>query len=109
MPIVEYKLHKVESGLRTPLFVTDPGHWYNDSSKTYLGYVPSENERDYYVPDTITELTKQEVIDRVLAMYTDSPMQYHDEETDTHTNMTVEEMTAEIGDWYDSIIKQNES
>lgn len=63
--VVEYKLHMFEDGsVYHPKFIHNPGWWYNAENKTYIGLILPSDQRLYYVPDTLTELSKEQLIER---------------------------------------------
>jgi hypothetical protein len=63
MKLVEYKKHVVNGILVKPYWIHD-GEYLKENN-TFLGYVLDEDDREYYVPDTIVELTYQDLFDRV--------------------------------------------
>jgi len=64
--IVEYKMNMSERGyMIVPPWVENCGYFFDDVKKTYIGFVSSEANREFYVPDTITYLTIEEVKQRV--------------------------------------------
>ena len=66
MPIVEYKLNIREDGSLThPSYIKDHD-FYESNSKTFLGFVIPESERDYWVPDTLTSVSVAEAITRCI-------------------------------------------
>ena len=120
MPVIEYKLHAINSQkhMQAPHWVTDGGNWYNPADKTLVGWTPAEADRDYYVPDTVTTLTKAELNTRLLGIHAvkkyqkrtaverDSngdpvnPQTYSEEFED----MTEAEVTTMSNDWYDTFV-----
>jgi hypothetical protein len=66
MPVVEFKLHKVNRrGLCVPDFVIEGSPWGNSSDFTQIGWVHPVEKRPYYVPDTLVELSKEEFIQKI--------------------------------------------
>jgi hypothetical protein len=113
MPVIEYKLHAVDSGqaLQAPHWVIDGGNWYNPADRTLVGWTPAEADRAYYVPDTITTLTKAELNTRLLGIHAVKKYQKHtgasdptDPLTYTFEDMTEAEVTTMSNDWYDNYI-----
>ena len=47
--------------------------FYNPNNKTFIGWSPNEGERDYYIPDSVVVLTKNELVERVLAIHANTP------------------------------------
>ena len=109
MPVVEYKFQISETGRNViPGYIEDRGHWYNPADFTYVGWVKAEADREYWVPDTIEELTKAELVTRVLGMHAVNPMMAMDSDgTMSDTPLTNEEVTADVEAWYDNFVAVN--
>jgi hypothetical protein len=106
--IVEYMLEQVGRGdaKRAPSFIRDGGHWFNPSNFTYLGWVPNLAEREFYVPDSLSVMTRQDVIDRGLSLHASFPMVNYGEVANIEeepTTLTDAEVTTLLGDWYDTM------
>lgn len=102
MILVEYKLHKVSKNAKqAPQFIVDGGYYPSPLDKTMVGLVEDEADRDYYIPDTIAILTKEEFVARQLAIHAVVPMVSIGDDMN-ETDMTDAEVTATIGSWYDS-------
>ena len=70
---IEYKLHRNKNGtLETPPWINDGGY-YRNAERSMVGFVPSDNERDWYVPDSAVKLTEAQFITRGMAMHNASP------------------------------------
>ena len=110
MPVVEYKHTISHMGkIEVPGYIVDRGYWGNPADKTYLGWVLPEADREYYVPDTLTELTKAECVTRALEIHAATPYTTQDDadpEAEA-TNMTNAEVTTMIEEWYDTIAANN--
>ena len=113
MPVIEYKLHAVDPGqaLQAPHWVIDGGQWYNPADKTLVGWTPAEADRAYYVPDTVTTLTKAELNTRLLGIHAVKKYQKRtsasdptDPTTFTFEDMTEAEVTTMSNDWYDAYV-----
>jgi hypothetical protein len=94
MVIVEYKLNIDRNGMvYHPPYIKKHA-FYDTTTKTYLGAVLPESERDYWVPDTLVEMSLDQAIvrcvegtvDRILAPGT--------------TPLTDEELTQIVQEWY---------
>ena len=109
MPVIEYKFQISETGKNViPGYVEDRGHWYNPADHTYVGWVKAEADREYWVPDTIEELSKAEMVTRVLSMHAANPMMVMDSDgTVSETQMTDNEVTTMVEAWYDEIVTAN--
>ena len=105
MPVIEYKLHAVDPGqaLQTPHWVIDGGNWYNPADRTLVGWTPAEADRAYYVPDTVTTITKAELNTRLLTIHATTKYQ-KGVDIDNLQDMTNAEVTTMSNDWYDSYI-----
>jgi len=105
MPVIEYKLHAVDSGqaLQAPHWVIDGGNWYNPADRTLVGWTPAEADRAYYVPDTVTTITKAELNTRLLTIHATTKYQ-KGVDIDNLQDMTNAEVTTMSNDWYDSYI-----
>ena len=98
MTIIEYKLHPIpRGGMKIPDFVTDGGYWFNKDDFTLIGTVPSDVE--YYVPDTVTTYTLEELQARQRAIHAKYPMK---KEPTRDGNMTDDEVNAVIKAWVDA-------
>ena len=93
MAYYEYKNHK--NG--PPEFVTHGGSFYNPQNFTYVTYIPDNIQ--YYIPDTLVELTKQEVKQRALNVHSSIPYKMIDvsDAGDILRDMT----DAEVEAWCD--------
>ena len=109
MPVIEYKFQISETGRNViPGYVEDRGHWYNPADFTYVGWVKAEADREYWVPDTIEELTKAELVTRVLGMHATNPIKAMDSDGSmSDTDLTNDEVTTMVETWYDSFVTAN--
>jgi hypothetical protein len=71
--VIEYKKHIESSGLVNPPWIIVGDIWYDESTKTYVGIVLDESEREYYVPDTVQYLTKENLCDRLREKHDEQP------------------------------------
>lgn len=71
---LKYKLHRTPNGNTTPPWVENPGHFPDPDDNTYIGYTPNEADREYWVPDTVTNYTQSELVDYVLDLHSRYPM-----------------------------------
>ena len=114
MPVVEYKMHVVtnKGGATAPLWVDDGGYHTSPIDKTKVGWVLPEADREYYVPDTVIELSKSEFVTRQLAIHAVQPFQNQPEDSDGQpagdpVDMTNAEVTTEMESWYDSFVSSH--
>lgn len=119
MAVIEYMMERIDGGnaKRVPEFVGSRGHWYRASDHTYVGWI--DDDREYYVPDTIVTLSKADLTTRLLAMHADAPFQKEVVDADGNPqfspdngarlteNKTDAEVTAEAESWYDMFVAEN--
>ena len=94
MTIIEYKLHPSPNGMVTPDFVNIGGGFHNPDDCTLVGII--EDGVEYYVPDTLTILTLEELQARQRGIHAKYPM------TDTYTpfgTLSDEEVDQIVADW----------
>jgi hypothetical protein len=95
--IIEYKLNRYKDGtLSTPPWVEKGGFYYNPSDLTFIGFVPSELNRTYYIPDTVTTLTSRQLKDRVILMGLLHPEDPFTLQSDPMTDDEIESHVDEI-------------
>lgn len=58
---LKYKLHMTAKGMMAPPWIQDGGYFGNSTTHELIGFTPDEADREYYVPDTVTEYTKTEL------------------------------------------------
>lgn len=66
MPFYEYKKHKIGSEKKTPDFIESAFNFWENN--TDIGYIPIESNRDYYIPDTLSEVTMDDIVARCLRL-----------------------------------------
>ena len=97
--ILEYKMHMTAGGMKTPEWIEDGGYW-GKSDHTMIGWSPDEADREYYIPDTVTELTATELETRVLAMHSDNAFTKPGETPeDGDVELTTDEVKKMVSDW----------
>ena len=97
--ILEYKLHMTAGGMKTPEWVEDGGYWWKSSDKTFIGWSADESDREYYIPDTVTTLTAEQLRTRVLAMHSAAPFKKPGTDPGEEEELTTEEVTAQVNAW----------
>ena len=109
MAVIEYMRHKDGHKRQVPDFVGDRGHWMSPIDNSFIGWV--DDVRDYYVPDTITTLTKAEFTTRQLTIHASNPFTKSANEGDgpggERVEMTEAEVTAQAEAWYDDFVAKN--
>ena len=102
---LEYKLHRNEKGnLTTPSWMSDGGYYQNPTDKTMIGFVPSESERDWYVPDSAVSLSEAEFISRGMALHAVNTFQKMDDMD--MSPMTDAEATTMLRTFYQSKVAE---
>jgi len=102
MAFVEYMMQRVRNSnvKKVPEFLSSWGYWCNKEDSTFIGWI--DDDRTWYVPDSIKVLTKQQIINRQLLIHAHTPMI---EDNDPHTEsreMTEEEVIELISVWCDN-------
>jgi len=107
MAVAEYMFVVNQHGkLEVPGFISDRGHWMNPADHTYVGWIPET--REFYVPDTVTTLTKAEFVARQMGMHGTTPFTTEGETPDAdRVTMTDAEVTAQAEAWYDAFVTSN--
>ena len=100
MVLIEYMRERVSGGITTPPWVVNGGHWLSPVDRSLVGWVDDPATREYYVPDTVTTLTRAEFITRQLNIHSSVPFQKG--EPGSATDMTTSEVETMAGDWYDT-------
>lgn len=92
--IVEYKLNIDNNGnTYHPPYIKEYAY-YDSITKTFVGYVLPESERDYWVPDTLIELTEDQLIYRVLNG------EVSKQRMPNNITLTDEQLEEEARNWY---------
>ena len=111
MPVVEYKMHAVtnKGGTRAPLWVTDGGYHTSPIDHTKVGWVEPEADREYYVPNTVNELSKTDFINRQLEIHAINPMVDTRESDGEFIDIELDsaQVTTISGNWYDSFVSDH--
>ena len=82
--ILEYKMVKTQEGMQVPDWVEDGGY-FGKPDFSFVGWSPDDDVREYYIPDTVTVLTNEQLIARAVAL----------KDSDT----TEEQATAQANAW----------
>jgi hypothetical protein len=112
MAVVEYMNHVYMGDHRRhiPGFIHDRAHWYNPEDETFVGWVKSKT--DYYVPNTLKQLTKEDFVQRCFRIHAVEPIMVFDENSGIPgmgmTALTTEdEVRAHAEKWYDDFVAKN--
>jgi hypothetical protein len=95
--IIEYMLVRELDRKRAPSWVEDGGYFHDPDNKTLIGWSPDFADRDYYVPDSVTEYDRAGLTGYVMGLHTRYPFQ-----NDDGNNMTDAEVEAMVNAWCDA-------
>lgn len=73
MKIVEYKLNLINGVSRDPEWVIKGKYFYDQDAKTFIGFVLDEADRDYYIPDSVVTLDRDQLVQRCLNIHSRHP------------------------------------
>lgn len=111
MPVVEYKMHVINNkgGATAPLWVDDGGYHTSPIDKTKIGWVLPEADREYYVPDTVTELSKSDFVTRQLAIHAVEPMLGARDSDGEEVNYALDSagVDSDMGLWFDQFVSDH--
>jgi len=99
--IVEYKFIREQDQTRAPSWVLDSGYFQDPDDFTLVGTTNNDDVRDFYIPDTVVRLTRQQLIDRVLAIHARYPMSKMGDTPMDRTTMTNAEVRSMVETWCD--------
>ena len=102
MKIVEYKRHLTSGVIKDPEFIVSGGVFFNPANNTWVGKVLDENQRQYYVPDTILELSRDELVTRQLALQSTYPLTRKSDPNNPNSDsvpLTNDEVVSVVDAW----------
>lgn len=113
MAVVEYKHHVFLNDHRRhiPGFINDPEHWHNPQNHSFVGW--AKDNADYYIPwSSLKVLTKEDFVQRCLAIHQVEPISVRDENSenaiDRMRQLTSETEVREVAEnWYDEYVAKN--
>jgi len=108
MAVIEYMMHRINGSNRraVPDFVGDRGHHMSPIDGSLIGWV--DDVRDYYVPDSIVTLTKEQFVARQLAIHQQQSFMKPTTEPGVEPiQMTNEEVVLASESWYDDFVAKN--
>lgn len=73
MIVIEYKKHLINGATQNPDWVVQGDFFQNPEDNTFIGVVLPEEERDYYIPDSLITLSRDAVINRCLLIHKKFP------------------------------------
>jgi hypothetical protein len=77
----------------------DSGYFQDPDDFTMVGTTKADDVREFYIPDTVVRLTRQQLIDRVVAIHARHPMSKMSAADVDMTVMTDAEVTAIVEAW----------
>jgi hypothetical protein len=106
MRIYEYRKHLVAGRIQDPEFITNGGHWYDTDTDTYIAVMP--DTVPYYMPDTLTQLTTEQLINRVQTFHQVTPYKtvigvLGSGGTRTDTDMTNQQVAEMVTTWLSNL------
>lgn len=103
MAYLKYKMHRTGRGrgMKAPDWIEDGGYFIDPDTHEMIGYSADEADREYYIPDTVTEYTEAELIAYVQGIHSRYPMSNMDNEGNI-TNLTDEEVATLVTNWCNS-------
>lgn len=113
MAVVEYKHHVFLNDHRRhiPGFINDPEHWHNPQNHSFVGW--AKDNADYYIPWTsLKVLTKEDFVQRCLAIHQVEPIYVRDENSENPGERTRQlasetEVREVAENWYDEYVARN--
>lgn len=106
MAVVEYMEHKTGHVQNPPDFVIDRGYWQSPIDGSLMGWV--EDNPRYYVPDTLVRMTKEQVVQRQLAIHAQYPFPKNMSNLEQNPEyMTEQEIREMMEAWYDDIVSRH--
>lgn len=97
--IVEYKMVREMDQTRAPSWVLDSGYFQHPDDFSMVGTTKNDDVREFYVPDTVVRLTRQQLIDRTLGINAKYPMQKPSGDHNQMVNMSDAEITDMVNQW----------
>lgn len=106
---IEYKMHLIgQNMLSAPSWMLRGGFYFNPVDKTYIGFIPPEDERDYWVPDGLQTLTEDDLVNRCLEIHKTNPYTKVDESDPANptkfVDLTIGEVKESVSNFYHSNI-----
>ena len=72
--ICEYMFIREAGKKLAPSWIADGGYFQDPDDFTLIGWTPDQGVRDWYVPDTVVELTADELKARLTSIHARYPM-----------------------------------
>lgn len=98
--ILEYMLIREAGKKLAPSWVEDGGYFLDPDNNTMIGWSPDLANRDYYVPDSVTEYNRAGLTGYVMSIHSRHPYQKMGENGDM-VPMTDADVEAMVNAWCD--------
>ena len=100
MAYLKYKMHRTGRGrgMKAPDWIEDGGYFIDPDTHEMIGWSADEADREYYIPDTVTEYTQAELIAYVQDIHSRYPMSNVDDEGNEIT-LTDAEVATLVTNW----------
>lgn len=98
--VFEYMMHRTREGIQTPEWVEDGGYFQHPTSNTYCMIVDSN--RSYYIPDSLVEITKEDLVDRITEINAIVPIRIRTE--DGKVDLEDNDIESYVDDWWNENI-----
>ena len=101
MAYLKYKMHRSGRGrgMKAPDWIEDGGYFVDPDTHEMIGWSADEADREYYIPDTVTEYTQAELIAHVQDIHSRYPMKSLGDDGVTETTMTDAEVATLVTNW----------
>lgn len=86
-------------GMKAPDWIEDGGYFIDPDTHEMIGWSADEADREYYIPDTVTEYTQAELITYVQGIHSRYPMKNLSDDGVTATDMTDAEVATYVTNW----------
>jgi hypothetical protein len=93
--VFEYRLHMTKRGVDHPDWIIDGGYFWD--GQTYVAVI--ESNRNYYVPDTLIELSKRDLLDRLIRIQHDESITEQQVGADSQP-LTDDELSDFVDTWW---------
>lgn len=109
MPVVKYKLINTPPGIigprgkTAPPYITDGGHWLNQTDNTLIGWM-EDNPEFYFDADEVTVVSRTNFVNYLLERHASEPITNGD---DPPVELTEQEVVTMAGAWYDNYVNEN--
>lgn len=93
-------MHKTKEGIQTPEWVENGDHFYHPENKTFCMVVDAD--RNYYIPDSLVELTKEDLVIRITEINATVPIRIRTE--NGKVDLDNDNIESYVNDWWEENI-----